>query len=120
VKSFCANPIPRRRDGSAYPKEPPPPTWPKASGDARARCDAPDGSRGSVGPALANQLDLRFSKIFKFGARYCTSINFDLNNALNSSAVLAVNNSYGSGATWQAPLNIIDARLMRFSFQLDF
>jgi hypothetical protein len=68
----------------------------------------------------ANQLDLRFSKLFKFGGRYRTSINFDLNNALNSSAVLAVNNSYGSGATWQAPLNIIDARLMRFSFQLDF
>jgi hypothetical protein len=66
----------------------------------------------------ANQLDLRFSKIFRFGDRYRTSINLDLNNALNSSDVLAANNSYGT--SWQAPLNIMDARLMRFSVQFDF
>jgi len=65
----------------------------------------------------ANQLDLRFSKLFRF-SKYRTSINFDLNNALNSSAVLAVNNAYGP--TWQAPLNIMDARLMKFSAQFEF
>ena len=65
----------------------------------------------------ANQLDLRFSKIFRL-SKYRTSINFDLNNALNTSAVLAVNNAYGP--TWQAPLNIMDARLMKFSAQFEF
>ena len=65
----------------------------------------------------ANQLDLRFSKILRFG-RYRSSINFDLNNALNSHDVLAVNNNFGG--SWQAPLNIMDARLMKFSFQFEF
>lgn len=68
----------------------------------------------------ANQLDLRFSKIFRIGmgGRYRTSINFDLANALNASYGLAFQNGYG--ASWTNPLNIIDARLMKLSFQFDF
>jgi hypothetical protein len=66
----------------------------------------------------ANQLDLRFSKIVRFGGRYRSSFNLDLNNALNSNDVLAVNNNYGT--SWQNALNIMDARLVRLSFQLDF
>ena len=46
----------------------------------------------------ANQLDLRFSKIFRMGSggRYRTSVNFDLANALNANYGLAFQNGYGS------------------------
>jgi hypothetical protein len=80
---------------------------------------APNIAGGTEYAARANQLDLRFSKILRFGGRYRTSLNVDLNNALNSNDVLAVNNNFG-GTSWQAPLNIMDARLVRLSFQLDF
>ena len=67
----------------------------------------------------ANQLDLRFSKIFRIpGGRYRASVNFDLANALNASYGLAFQNGYGS--SWTNPLNIIDARLMKISAQFDF
>jgi hypothetical protein len=72
----------------------------------------------------ANQLDLRFSKIFRMGMgrRYRSSVNFDLNNALNSSDVLAVNNTYSTFGQnpWQNPLNIMNARLFKISAQFDF
>ena len=70
--------------------------------------------------ARANQLDLRFSKIFRMGqgGRYRTSLNFDLANALNSSDVLAFNNTYGP--SWTNALNIMDARLFKISAQFDF
>jgi hypothetical protein len=67
----------------------------------------------------ANQLDLRFSKIFRMGnGRYRAMINVDLNNALNANYVLAANNSYG--VSWQNPLNIMDARLFKIGGQFDF
>jgi len=63
-----------------------------------------------------NQLDLRFGKIFKF-SRLRTSVNFDLYNALNGNAVTSQNNNY---AAWQVPLGILDARLFKFSVQVDY
>jgi hypothetical protein len=76
----------------------------------------------------ANQLDLRFSKIFRFGAgkRYRATVNFDMANALNSNDELAAvgagnifNSGYGPG--WLVkPLNIMDARLLKLSGQFDF
>jgi hypothetical protein len=68
----------------------------------------------------ANQLDLRFSKIFRFGmgGRYRATVNFDMANALNSSDVLAFNSTYGAG--WQGPLNIMNARLLKLSGAFDF
>ena len=65
----------------------------------------------------ANQLDLRFSKILRFG-RTRTSFNLDLANATNSSTVLSVNGTYGS--TWLAPRGIMDARLIKLSALFDF
>jgi hypothetical protein len=44
-------------------------------------------------------------------------VNFDFYNALNSSTVLTQNNNY---AGWQVPLSILDARLFKFSAQVDF
>jgi hypothetical protein len=63
-----------------------------------------------------NQLDLRLSKILRFG-RTRTVVNFDFYNALNSSAILTQNNNF---AAWQVPLSILDARLFRLSAQVDF
>ena len=63
-----------------------------------------------------NQLDLRFGKLLRFD-RYRASINFDLYNALNGSAITSQNNSY---AAWQVPLSILDARLFKISAQVDF
>jgi hypothetical protein len=63
-----------------------------------------------------NQLDLRFGKLLRFD-RLRTSINFDLYNALNGSAITSQNNNY---AAWQVPLSILDARLFKISAQVDF
>ena len=63
-----------------------------------------------------NQLDLRLSKLFRFGGTR-TTINFDLYNALNGNAVVSQSNIY---ASWQRPQAIVNARLIKFSGQFDF
>jgi len=72
---------------------------------------------GSDYSERANQLDLRLSKILRFGTRR-TSLNLDLANLLNANYVLGVNGTYGP--SWLAPLNIMDARLLKISGQFDF
>jgi hypothetical protein len=64
----------------------------------------------------ANQLDLRFSKVLRFGTRR-TSINVDIYNSLNGNAVVVQNNNY---AVWQVPQRIMDGRLFKVSGQFDF
>ena len=64
-----------------------------------------------------NQVDLRFSKIFRFG-RTRVQGNFDIYNALNGSAILTLNTRYGP--TWLQPTAILGGRLFEFSAQLDF
>jgi hypothetical protein len=73
-------------------------------------------SPGTMYGDRINQLDMRFSKILRFGGAR-TNINFDLYNALNSNPVRLYNNSY---ASWQTPLGILDARLAKISVQFDF
>ena len=63
-----------------------------------------------------NQLDLRFSKILRFG-RARTRFNVDVYNALNSNAVLTQNNNYGA---WQQPTVILLARFVKLGVQFDF
>lgn len=68
-----------------------------------------------------NQLDTRVSKIFRVrGARI--QGNLDFYNILNISTVVAVNNTYSLGADnrWLQPTQILDARMLKFSAQIDF
>ncbi len=74
-----------------------------------------------------NQLDLRFSKIFRFMSMKKSRLqgNFDIYNALNANTVLSAINAYtvASGTTqnrWLTPTQVLDARLIKFSVQLDF
>jgi hypothetical protein len=63
-----------------------------------------------------NELDLRVGKILKYG-RNRAVVSLDLYNALNSNAVLSVNQTY---ASWLAPTSILNPRLAKFSVQYDF
>jgi hypothetical protein len=64
-----------------------------------------------------NQVDVRFSKIFRTPrGRY--QINFDVYNLSNSSTILWVNSTYGQN--WLSPTSTLDARLIKFGVQFDF
>ena len=64
-----------------------------------------------------NQLDLRVSKRFTFGPRH-VMVGVDIYNALNSSAVLAYNQTYGAG--WLTPQQVLVARFAKISAQFDY
>jgi hypothetical protein len=72
---------------------------------------------GTLYGQQANELDLRFEKILKFGKKIRTSLDFDLYNVANASPVLTVNSSYGA---WLTPLSILDARLFRIGARFEF
>ena len=63
-----------------------------------------------------NELDLRIGKVLRMG-RSRTSINFDLFNALNSDALISVNQNF---ATWLRPTEILNARVAKISLQYEF
>ena len=64
-----------------------------------------------------NQFDFRFSKILKVGSGRI-DLNVDLYNAFNSDAILTQQNAFG--ATWQAPLTVIQPRFVKFGARWDF
>src|SRR5262249_30336731 len=72
-----------------------------------------------------NQMDIRAGKIFHFG-RTRIQGNVDLYNVFNASSVVNYNSTYGTfasataGAIFRQPTQILDGRLVKFSFQLDF
>ena len=72
-----------------------------------------------------NQVDLRGGKIFRVGRKRIQA-NVDLYNLFNISPVLNYNSTYGTlgsataGAVFLQPTQILDGRLVKFSFQLDF
>jgi hypothetical protein len=72
-----------------------------------------------------NQLDLRLSKIFRFGSTR-TNVNFDFYNVLNANSVLSENFAYstvtpGPGVSgWRSPTSILLPRLFKFGVQFDF
>ena len=64
-----------------------------------------------------NQIDLRFSKILRFGASRL-DLNVDLYNAFNSDAILIQQNAYG--ATWQNALSVVQPMFVKFGARWDF
>ena len=68
-------------------------------------------------PDRINQFDIRLTKILRFGA-HKMSANVDVFNMFNNSTVLNMNTTYGT--SWLKPSQILDARLVKFGFQVDF
>jgi hypothetical protein len=67
------------------------------------------------------QVDIRLTKIFRFGGTRRVQGMFDAYNLMNASPVLRESVAYGSnGATWRTPSAILGARLFKFGFQFDF
>ena len=64
-----------------------------------------------------NQLDLRFAKILNFG-RSRTNIGVDLYNSLNANPVTVYNQTFGP--RWLTPNQIMPARFVKVSFQVDW
>ncbi len=64
-----------------------------------------------------DQLDLRFSKETKVGSKKLKGM-FDLYNSFNSSTILSQNTRYGT--TWRTPTQILDGRLAKIGFQVEF
>jgi hypothetical protein len=64
-----------------------------------------------------NQVDLRFSKLFRI-RDVRADVGVDIYNAFNSDAILTQQNAYG--AAWQRPLTVIQPRFVKFSARWDF
>jgi hypothetical protein len=65
-----------------------------------------------------NRLDLRVSKIFRLGTKRRLQLNLDAYNALNSSAITAINSTFD--ARWLQPNTVIDPRLFQVSGEFTF
>ena len=79
---------------------------------------------GQVWGDRVNELDLRISKILRFG-RSKTNVGVDVYNLLNSAAVLTYNNTYNPNVTsgpgaWLAPTSVLTPRFAKISVQFDF
>jgi hypothetical protein len=75
-----------------------------------------NGGSGQFHGERLQQVDFRFSKLLRFGGTRARA-NMDVYNALNSSAVLLQNDTFGD---WQRPTEILIARFVKFSVQFDF
>ena len=62
------------------------------------------------------ELDMRIGKVLRFG-RARTVVSMDIYNALNSDAMINQQQAY---ATWLAPTEILNARLLKFSIAFDY
>jgi hypothetical protein len=63
-----------------------------------------------------NELDMRIGKVLRFGNTK-TVVSMDLFNALNSDAMILQNQAY---ASYLRPVEILNARLIKFSWAFDF
>ncbi|MEO8257756.1 MAG: TonB-dependent receptor [Acidobacteriota bacterium] len=68
-----------------------------------------------------NQLDLRFTKLFKM-QRLRAGANLELYNALNTNVVLTESTTYRDASLtgWRIPTSIVPPRFVKLSVQLDF
>jgi hypothetical protein len=75
---------------------------------------------GSLYGDRVNELDLRLSKVLRFGGTR-TKISLDLYNALNANPVLTYNQTYSpTAATWLTPTSVLAARVMKIGASFDF
>jgi len=75
---------------------------------------------GQVYPDRLNTVDLRFTKIVRFG-RTRTNIGIDLYNLFNANTGTGFNQNYGTdGSTWLRPNAILNPRYLRFNATVDF
>jgi hypothetical protein len=68
-----------------------------------------------------NQVDLRLSKILRFG-RTRTNVGVDIFNIFNTNAIFNYAQTYNAFApqTWLQPNNLVTPRFAKLSVQLDF
>ena len=66
-----------------------------------------------------NQLDLRVAKIVKY-RQTRTQIALEIYNTLNSSAVLAYDNTFVPGGAWLQPMTIVTPRFLKLAAEIDF
>jgi hypothetical protein len=64
------------------------------------------------------QLDVRFSRTFRFGSRYSLDASLDVYNLTNNASIITLNNTYGT--TWQQPTAVLDARMFQVKGRFNF
>jgi hypothetical protein len=69
------------------------------------------------GPRI-NQLDVRGTKIFRFGGVQRIQLNLDAYNVFNTNTPVTLFGTYN--ARWGQPTQVLDGRLVKFSAQFDF
>lgn len=70
-----------------------------------------------------NQVDLRFSKLLRFGSARRVRLMADVYNALNASPVITVNTTYNANQAannWMRPTQILVGRFLKVGAQFDF
>ena len=85
------------------------------------------GLPGDVYPERLNTVDMRVSKILRFG-RTRSNVGIDLYNLFNSNTGTAFNQTFGTmqangtvnSTTWLRPTSILNARFLRFNATVDF
>jgi hypothetical protein len=73
---------------------------------------------GTQYEARRNQLDLRLSKTLQLTSRIRSTWNFDVYNATNDAAIIAVQTTYGP--SWLKPTNVLSGRLIEISGRIDY
>jgi hypothetical protein len=75
---------------------------------------------GQVYPDRLNTVDMRFTKILRFG-RTRTNVGVDLYNLFNANTGTTFNQNYGTdGSTYLRPNAILNPRYVRFNATIDF
>jgi hypothetical protein len=80
---------------------------------------------GDVYPDRINTVDMRISKILRFG-RTRSNVGIDLYNLFNANTGTVFNATYGTqgtaanGTAWLRPTSILNARFLRFNATVDF
>ena len=82
----------------------------------------PNVNIGSLYGERIKQLDMRFSRIFKFGERRKVQANFDVYNIFNNNTVLNEQTRYTTAANnpWRNVLQIMGGRLVKLGAQVNF